>query len=109
MIAGNNEKHIEHIRFLANQARDEKKGYYHSEIGFNYRMTNLEAALGLAQMERLEIFAKKKKRFNNIYRRELGSVGGIRFQKESSGAKSSFWMTCIICETGIRIEKLISK
>ena len=48
MIVSNNQKQAEHIKFLINQARDASKGYYHPEVGFNYRMTNIEVSLGLA-------------------------------------------------------------
>ncbi len=95
MIAGKDKQKVEHIKFLVNQARDEEKGYYHPEIGFNYRMTNLEAALGLAQMERLDGFLEKKKVLNKIYREELGSLEFISFQEEYDGAESSCWLTCI--------------
>lgn len=60
MVVSDNVKRINHIKFLVNQARDESVGYYHSEVGFNYRMTNMEAALGLAQMEKLKEFLEKK-------------------------------------------------
>jgi len=77
MVIGNNEKHLAHIKFLVNQARDESKGYYYPEIGFNYRMTNLEAAVGLAQFKRLNDFLVKKRTFNMIYRDELKSCKEI--------------------------------
>ena len=83
MVVGNDEKRLEHIKFLVNQARDEAKGYYHSEIGFNYRMTNIEAPLGLAQLERLDEFLRKKEIFHNIYHEELRKVSSVRFQEET--------------------------
>ncbi len=95
MVAGNSAERLGHIKFLVNQARDEDQGYYHPEIGFNYRMTNIEAALGIAQMERLNDFLSKKKRFNGLYREGLKDVKGIRFQGEYEGAESSCWLTCI--------------
>jgi len=95
MIVGRNKERLEHIKFLVNQARDESKGYYHPEIGFNYRMTNLEAALGMAQMERLSTFSDKKRRFSEIYRKELSSVPDISFQGQHEGAESSWWLTCV--------------
>lgn len=98
MIVGKDTKRLDHIKFLVNQARDEQKGYYHPELGFNYRMTNIEAALGLAQMERLEEFSKKKRLFNEIYRKELKTVKSIRFQDEYNSASSSYWFVCILCE-----------
>jgi len=98
MIVGNDAQKLDHIKFLLNQARDESREYYHPEIGFNGRMTNIEAALGLAQMERLNFFLVKKKNFNNIYKKELKDAGFIDFQKEYEDAHSSCWLSCIICE-----------
>lgn len=95
MIIGKDRKKLEHIRFLINQGRDKANGYYHSEIGFNYRMTNLEAALGLAQMEKLEYLLEKKKRINSIYRKQLKNTRGVSFQEEVKGGKSSWWFTAI--------------
>lgn len=97
MVVGRDEKRIEHIHFLAHQARDASKGYYHTEVGFNYRMTNIEAALGLAQMEKLDYFQERKKRFYDIYREEL-NIAGIRFQKEYAEATSSWWLTSVIID-----------
>ena len=68
MVVAKDAQRAEHIKFLVNQARDVSKGFYHTEVGYNMRMTNLEASLGLAQMERLHTFIEKKKSFNNIYR-----------------------------------------
>ena len=110
MVVGRDKKRLARIKFLVNQARDESRaGYYYPEIGFNYRMTNLEAALGLAQLERLESFLKKKRRFNAIYRDELGDLDFIRFQEEPAGASSSWWLTNIIIEDKINIPSLQSK
>lgn len=106
MVVGNEVKRLEHIKFLVNQARDEANGYYHPEVGFNYRMTNIEAALGLAQMERLDNFLLTKREGNDIYKKELKGVESIRFQKEYEGAKSSWWLTCIILEKNIDISAL---
>ena len=101
MIIGGNPQQLEHIRFLINQARDNSRGFYHPEIGFNYRMTNLEAGLGLAQMERLTSFLDKKKEYNDIYRQELSGIEGIAFQKEYKGAQSSWWFSCIFLKNGM--------
>ncbi|MGD0281834.1 MAG: aminotransferase class I/II-fold pyridoxal phosphate-dependent enzyme [Dissulfurispiraceae bacterium] len=95
MIVGKDKGRMGHIKQLVNQARDEEKGYYHQEIGFNYRMTNLEAALGLAQMERVDAFLAKKKVFNKLYRDGLASMESVIFQDEYDGAESSCWLSCI--------------
>ncbi|UCB56983.1 MAG: aminotransferase class V-fold PLP-dependent enzyme [Candidatus Omnitrophota bacterium] len=106
MVVGNNADRLKHIKFLVNQGQDKTKGYYYPEIGFNYRMTNIEAALGLAQMEKLDNFLTKKKTFNKIYREELGDIDIIRFQEEYQNAKSSWWLTSIIFDKDIDISAL---
>ena len=95
MITTDDEKLADHMKFLVNQARDESKGYYHPELGFNYRMTNLEASLGLAQFERLPEFLQKKKRYSEIYREILTGVKGIEFQEEYPDSISSWWLSSI--------------
>ncbi len=97
LVIGNDEMHIEHIKFLINQARasHEEIEMYHSEVGFNYRMTNLQAALGLAQFERLDGFINRKKLINSIYKEELKDIDIYCFQKEYGSAESSFWFSCI--------------
>lgn len=110
MIVGNNQYRVAHMKFLVNQARDQmRQGYYHPEIGFNYRMTNIEAALGLAQMGGFKKFLAKKKKFNSIYREELKNIDFIRFQEEYENATSSYWLTGIIFEKKIDIPALQKK
>lgn len=98
MIAIQNREQAEHIKFLVNQGRDASKGYYHPEIGFNYRMTNLEAALGLSQMQRLEEFLAKKRRFYEIYKTSFID-SNIKIQMEEQGTVTSAWLTSVIIDT----------
>ncbi|APT76113.1 aminotransferase DegT [Marinitoga sp. 1137] len=109
MITTNDEEKAEHIKFLINQARDASRGYYHPEIGFNYRMTNLEASLGLAQLERLEEFLNKKRRFAKIYMENLQDVKEIKFQKEYENAESSWWLTSIKINSDKSISEIQSE
>ena len=95
MVVGRNNQQLAHIQYLANQAKDKVRSGFHAEMGFNYRMTNIEAALGLAQMERLEGFLNKKRVFAAIYREELGSVSDIQFQETYTQSMSSFWLNGI--------------
>ena len=106
LIVGNNIQRLEHLKFLINQAKDETREYYHPEIGFNYRMTNIEAALGLAQIEKLENILEKKKVFNDIYKKELEGINSIRFQEEYKGSECSFWFSCILVEENINLPGL---
>jgi perosamine synthetase len=98
MITTNDEKQAEHVKFLVNQARDASQGYYHPKIGFNYRMTNIEASLGLAQLKRIDEFLAKKKAFRKIYQEILGDLPYIQFQEEYDNAEGSWWLTCIKIE-----------
>jgi perosamine synthetase len=98
MVVARDRETLNHIRFLANQARDASKGYFHPEMGYNYRMTNLEAALGLAQMERIDLFLEKKRTFARIYREVLAGLPEVEFQKELPGAQSAWWLPSITVE-----------
>ncbi len=106
MIVSNDEKATEHIRFLINQARDISRGYFHPEVGFNYRMTNLEASLGLAQFERLEEFVDKKKAFYQIYKESFEQCSKIEMQEETFGAHSSWWLSSIKIRSGKDLNQL---
>ncbi len=109
MLTTNDLHKADHIKFLINQARDASKGYYHPEIGFNYRMTNLEASLGLAQLERLQSFLIKKRTFFRLYKENLRDVKNIEFQQEYENANSSWWLTSIKINSDIPIPVIQNK
>ena len=98
MVTTRHAERAKHIKFLANQARDASKGYYHPELGYNYRMTNLEAALGLAQLGRIDEFLDAKDRFAAIYREALDGLPGVNLQREIPGGKSAWWLPSITVE-----------
>jgi len=106
MVVGNDSRKLGHIKFLVNQAKDEGNELHHSEIGFNYRMTNLEAALGLAQMDKLDGFIAKKRKFHEIYKGELKDIKTIHFQEGYEGAKGSWWLSCVSFDQEINIPRL---
>ena len=66
-ITSNDSKEVDHLRYLSTQAKDDPHYYIHNEIGYNYRMTNLQAALGVAQMEELEDFIERKHKMYDQY------------------------------------------
>jgi perosamine synthetase len=72
-----------------------ERRFYHTELGNNYRMTNLQAALGVAQMERIEEFINIKRRLGKYYQEKLSSIKGIKTQIEKPWAKTVYWMYCI--------------
>ena len=98
MIVSDNVERIDHIKFIINQARDSSRGYYHPELGFNYRMTNIEAALGLAQLERINLFLEKKSVFRTIYQNVFRDLPFIKFQQAEENAIGSWWLTAILID-----------
>ncbi|MGQ9591345.1 MAG: aminotransferase class I/II-fold pyridoxal phosphate-dependent enzyme [Planctomycetota bacterium] len=85
----------ERVRHLSTQARVSGIDYIHDEIGCNYRMTNLQAALGCAQMENLDWRLGKKRAIAEVYRRELEGLPGLRFCAEAPWARSAYWLSCV--------------
>lgn len=88
-------------RYLINQARDHRVEYRHGELGWNYRMSNLHAAVGSAQLERARQLITAKQRIHARYAQELGDMPGVTFQAEASWATATRWMTTILTDPAI--------
>lgn len=85
--------------FYATQARDNAPHYQHSEIGYNYRMSNICAGIGRGQMLVLQEHINKRRENNEYYRHELVSIKGISFQTEPNKYfHSNYWLTCILVD-----------
>ncbi len=82
-------------RYLATQARDRTAHYQHAEIGYNYRLSNLLAALGRGQLEGLDRRVERRRAINAAYRRALGSIPGVTFMPQDIAGEPSWWLTCI--------------
>ena len=78
--------------------------YIHNEIGFNYRLPNINAALGCAQFEKIEIFLNSKRDLFNKYNEVFDSIEGIKLFKEPENSKSNYWLQTIILENGYENE-----
>jgi dTDP-4-amino-4,6-dideoxygalactose transaminase len=85
-------------RFLATQARDSAPHYEHSHIGYNYRMSNLLAAIGRAQLENLNVHVENRRAIFNRYRDHLGKLPGIELMPEPEGWYSTRWLTILTIE-----------
>ncbi len=94
-LLGSNPEWISRASFLATQARDPAPHYEHSELGFNYRLSNLLAALGRAQLADLERRVERRREHNVAYRRALEGIEGIELMPEAAGCRSTFWLTAI--------------
>ena len=95
MLVSNNEERIAKVRFWATQARDLARHYQHSELGFNYRMSNIVAGIGRGQLKVLDDRVAKKKYVYEFYKRELSGIDGIEFMPINEWNKPNYWLTCI--------------
>jgi len=104
MCITNDEKLAERMRFLKDHGMT-RPHYFHPEVGFNFRMTNIQAAIGLAQLERIEDIIAAKIKHAKLYKELLSSVQGITFQPEEPYAKSVFWLHSILVEENFRCSR----
>ena len=114
MVLTNDDELAERCRYFKNLCFPLKgeREYLHNDIGFNYRMSNLHAALGLAQVEKLDYYVERRRENNRLYRKHLANVPGIIFQEESANNKNVYWMNGIVVDEkfyGISRNELMKK
>ncbi len=93
MLVSDNEERIEKARFWATQSRDQARHYQHSELGFNYRMSNVLAGIGRGQLKVLDLRVEKKKYIFNFYQRELSDLEGIDFMPTNEWNQPNYWLS----------------
>ncbi|MEC4812925.1 MAG: DegT/DnrJ/EryC1/StrS family aminotransferase [Scytonema sp. PMC 1069.18] len=95
MLVSNDEQLVNKARFLATQARDRAPHYQHSEIGYNYRLSNILAGIGRGQLRVLSDRVTARRRNFIIYQKALGKLPGIEFMPEVSFGQATRWLTCL--------------
>ncbi|WP_436862872.1 DegT/DnrJ/EryC1/StrS family aminotransferase [Staphylococcus caeli] len=95
MLVTNDKEAKEHALFLATQARDKALHYQHSELGYNYRLSNISAGIGRGQMEILEQRVQKRREIFETYQQAFADIKGIEFQPELPNSKSNRWLTAL--------------
>ncbi len=98
-LVSNKEEHTKKATFLATQARDNAPHYQHSEIGYNYRMSNIVAGIGRGQLEVLDDRVKARRANYEFYKKELATIKGITFTDEPDGFYSNRWLTTILLDS----------
>jgi len=98
MLLTNNSDYAEKARYLSQQAKDDPIEYFHNEVGYNYRLTNIQAAMGCAQMEQIDEFVEKKRYIADFYEEKLRDVPGITCPIEDKNVKSTFWLYTIMVD-----------
>ncbi|CAN5563856.1 N/A [soil metagenome] len=100
MLVTSDEALFDRIRHLSDHGRDLKDPHKNTITGFKYKMSNLQAALGLAQLERLEELVDKKRCIFGWYQERLSGLPGIRLNCEQAWAHNNYWMTSIVLDEG---------
>ena len=98
-----NDEAERHVKFLATQAREPMPYYYHKEIGYNYRLSNISAGIGCGQMEHIAERVARRREIHALYAKGLASLPGITVHTEpTADAVSNFWLTTILLDDSLR-------
>jgi perosamine synthetase len=111
MVLTDDARQAERFRSLRNLCFQPSRRFMHEELGFNFRFTNLQAALGIAQLERMEQIVEKKRWIGRQYSKRLEGIAGLQLPVEASWARSVYWMYGIVLseDTGITATDLAAK
>ncbi len=100
MIVTNDDRLADYARYLTTQAKDDPLEYIHDEIGYNYRLTNVLAALGVAQLEQIDEYITTKRRIAARYSDGLANVPGLTLPSQADWAFHAFWLYTLLVEQG---------
>ncbi len=102
MLVSDDEEKIKKVRFWSTQSRDAARHYQHSELGFNYRMSNVVAGIGRGQLKVLEQRVAKKKYIFEFYKRELGQLEGVDFMPINGWNEPNYWLSVMTLNGSVR-------
>ncbi|MFF2459541.1 DegT/DnrJ/EryC1/StrS family aminotransferase [Peribacillus simplex] len=102
MLVSNNEERIAKTRFWATQSRDQARHYQHSELGFNYRMSNVVAGIGRGQLKVLDKRVEKKNYILEFYKKELGELDGVEFMPSNEWDQPNYWLSSMTLNGNVR-------
>jgi perosamine synthetase len=105
MVVSNDENLIAKIKLLKSQGMDPKNRYWFPIIGYNYRMTNIQAAIGLAQLENSDLFNSKRQKIFNFYNQNLKNIKEIKFQNTVLEGVSVNWLYSIVLEKSAKLNR----
>ena len=107
MLVSNNSERIQKVRFWSTQARDHARHYQHSELGFNYRMSNVVAGIGRGQLKVLDQRVEKKREIYHCYKEALNDIVDIEFMPMNDWNHSNCWLTSIVLKGKVKPLDLI--
>lgn len=98
MITTDDDELVAHLRYLRDHAMSKTRKYFHTEVGYNYRTTNLQAAIGFGQMQRIDDLLAKKREIFERYEKNLAGLEGTWLNRTRDGYTNSYWMVCFSAE-----------
>jgi len=101
MIVTNATGYAERARYLTTQAKDDEIRYIHDDVGYNFRLTNIQAALGVAQMERLPEYLATKRASYNSYKKEIDQIAGLHLADAPGYANNNYWMYALQIDAAV--------
>lgn len=101
MILAHNDAYADRAKYLTTQAKDDVVRYIHNEIGYNFRLSNLQAALGVAQLEQLPKYLETKKRNYDEYKKNIADIPGLRLAEVPGYASNNHWMYALQIEESV--------
>lgn len=102
MLVSDDEEKIKKVRFWSTQSKDAARHYQHSELGFNYRMSNVVAGIGRGQLKVLDQRVAKKKYIFEFYKKELGSLEGVEFMPINDWNEPNYWLSVMTLKGSVR-------
>ena len=112
MVVGDNYDLVEKVRFLSSQAKKDPLYFIHDEIGYNYRMLNLQAALGTSQIDELESFIETKTKNYYLYKEAINKIEGLQLLTFRKGIRPNYWFYSLIVDEekyGLNKDELLRK
>ena len=112
MVVGDNYDLVEKVRFLSSQAKKDPLYFIHDEIGYNYRMLNLQAALGTSQIDELEAFIETKTKNYYLYKEEVDKIEGLELLTFRKGIRPNYWFYSLVVDKekyGLNKDELLRK
>jgi len=98
MVVAKNQEHLDKIRYLSITAKDDSLYFVHNDIGYNYRMLNIQAALGVSQIDELEKFIEVKKKNYELYQKRLAGTSGISLLPFSPDIRPNYWFYSLLID-----------
>lgn len=109
MIVARDKYELEHMKYLSTQAKDNPTNFIHGDVGYNYRMTNVQAAIGLGQIEQLDKFIETKRRNYELYKDLFKENKKVRLLPFRAGIRSNYWFYALYIEGEQDIQLIMDK